>query len=157
MESVSTDSNTFEEEKEETDTTSTSENWTGGYDENGDYTGDGEYDENGKVVYRTLSVPKLCVVPLSSLKLKEISVDFKVKLYGKIALKKSEPQQQTNALKGATSGQRPPQETGYLGYIPGLGRRDSPDNYAQISLKFESEDPPEGLMRISDQLTKVTL
>ena len=92
-----------------------------------------------------------------SLKLKEISVDFKVKLYGKIALKKSEPQQQTNALKGATSGQRPPQETGYLGYIPGLGRRDSSDNYAQISLKFESEDPPEGLMRISDQLTKVTL
>lgn len=116
-----------------------------------------EYDENGKVVYRTLSVPKLCVVPLSSLKLKEISVDFKVKLYGKISLKKSEPQQQTNALKGTSSGQRPPQETGYLGYIPGLGRRDSSDNYAQISLKFESEDPPEGLMRISDQLTKVTL
>ena len=50
MESVSTDSNTFEEEKEETDTTSTSENWTGGYDENGDYTGDGEYDENGNYV-----------------------------------------------------------------------------------------------------------
>ena len=50
MESVSTDTNTFEEEKEETDTTSTSENWTGGYDENGDYIGDGEYDENGNYV-----------------------------------------------------------------------------------------------------------
>lgn len=47
MESI-TDSGkpTFEMEKEEI----TAENWTGGYDENGDYTGDGEYDENGKYV-----------------------------------------------------------------------------------------------------------
>lgn len=37
---------TFEMEKEEV----TAENWTGGYDENGDYTGDGEYDENGSYV-----------------------------------------------------------------------------------------------------------
>lgn len=37
---------TFEAELEEV----TAENWTGGYDENGDYTGDGEYDENGKYV-----------------------------------------------------------------------------------------------------------
>lgn len=37
---------TFEAEVEEI----TAENWTGGYDENGDYTGDGEYDENGKHV-----------------------------------------------------------------------------------------------------------
>ena len=37
---------TFEAEIEEV----TAENWTGGYDENGDYTGDGEYDENGRYV-----------------------------------------------------------------------------------------------------------
>ena len=37
---------TFEAEVEEV----TAENWTGGYDENGEYTGDGEYDENGKYV-----------------------------------------------------------------------------------------------------------
>lgn len=43
MESVSSDSNTFEEEPEEI----TAENWNGGYDEEGDYTGAGEYDENG--------------------------------------------------------------------------------------------------------------
>ena len=45
MESVSSDMNTFEEEQEEVEITA--ENWNGGYDENGDYTGDGEYDENG--------------------------------------------------------------------------------------------------------------
>lgn len=37
---------TFEEEEEEV----TAENWTGGYDENGDYTGYDEYDENGNYV-----------------------------------------------------------------------------------------------------------
>lgn len=47
MESVSDSAKpTFEMEKEEI----TAENWTGGYDENGDYTGDGEYDENGTYV-----------------------------------------------------------------------------------------------------------
>ena len=46
MESVSTDTNTFEEEKEPV----TAENWNGGYDEQGNYTGDGEYDESGNYV-----------------------------------------------------------------------------------------------------------
>lgn len=46
MESVSTDTNTFEEEKEPV----TAENWNGGFDEQGNYTGDGEYDENGNYV-----------------------------------------------------------------------------------------------------------
>lgn len=46
MGSVSTDTNTFEEEKEPV----TAENWNGGYDEQGNYTGDGEYDENGNYV-----------------------------------------------------------------------------------------------------------
>ena len=46
MESVSTDTNTCEEEKEPV----TAENWNGGYDEQGNYTGDGEYDENGNYV-----------------------------------------------------------------------------------------------------------
>ena len=48
MESVSTDSNTFEEEQEQEEITA--ENWNGGYDEDGNYTGDGEYDEDGNYV-----------------------------------------------------------------------------------------------------------
>ena len=39
---------TLEQEKEETE--DSSEDWTGGYDEEGNYTGDGEYDENGNYV-----------------------------------------------------------------------------------------------------------
>ncbi len=48
MENVSRNSKTVTFEAEEVEITA--ENWTGGYDENGDYTGDGEYDENGKYV-----------------------------------------------------------------------------------------------------------
>ena len=48
MENVTESSKTVTFEKEEEEVTA--ENWTGGYDENGDYTGDGEYDENGKYV-----------------------------------------------------------------------------------------------------------
>lgn len=48
MENITENSKTvtFEKEKEEI----TAENWTGGYDEEGDYTGYGEYDENGDYV-----------------------------------------------------------------------------------------------------------
>ena len=48
MESVTDKSKTITFEREVAEVTA--ENWTGGYDENGDYTGDGEYDENGKYV-----------------------------------------------------------------------------------------------------------
>ena len=48
MESVATESNTFEEELEQEEVTA--ENWNGGYDEDGNYTGDGEYDEDGNYV-----------------------------------------------------------------------------------------------------------
>ena len=48
MESVATESNTFEEELEQKEVTA--ENWNGGYDEDGNYTGDGEYDEDGNYV-----------------------------------------------------------------------------------------------------------
>lgn len=44
MENVTESSKTVTFEKEEEEVTA--ENWTGGYDENGDYTGSGEYDEN---------------------------------------------------------------------------------------------------------------
>ena len=48
MENISEISKTITFEKEEEE--ATAENWTGGYDENGDYTGDGEYDEKGNYV-----------------------------------------------------------------------------------------------------------
>ena len=50
-------------------------------------------------------------------------------------------------------------ENSYLGYIPGGfgSRSDNGSGYANIRLKFTSEQPPEGVMRISDELTKIML
>lgn len=96
------------------------------------------YDENGVPAYKFVSVPEICLVPVSSLKLDEIKVDFKVQIYGEVPLKDGEKTT--------------------LGYIPGGGGfRNKEDSYANIRLKFVSQEPPEGLMRIRDQFTKVTL
>ncbi len=118
------------------------------------------FDESGSTVYRKVSVPKLCLVPISSLKLNEVSVDFKVKLYGKIKLKEYEKKvkDEQNAEKVKDSNYMP-KNNSYLGYIPGgFGIRNENDNsYANIKLKFVSEEPPEGLMRINDELTKIMI
>ena len=49
-ESVNDNSKTITLEQEVDESQTTAENWTGGYDEEGNYTGDGEYDENGNYV-----------------------------------------------------------------------------------------------------------
>ena len=65
MESVATESNTFEEELEQEEVTA--DNWNGGYDEDGNYTGDGEYDEDSvhalQLLYEAdaIGVPKTWV------------------------------------------------------------------------------------------------
>lgn len=102
------------------------------------------YDENGVPAYRVVSIPQLCLVPISSLKLDEIEVDFKVQIYGKVSLTETEQ----------TEGKA---ET-FLGYVPHGGKfRNREESYANIKLKFVSQDPPEGLMRIRDQFVKVTI
>lgn len=96
------------------------------------------FDENGVPAYRFVSIPQICLVPISSLKLDEIQVDFKVQIYGEVSAKEGEKTT--------------------LGYIPHGGAfRNKEDSYANIKLKFVSQEPPEGLMRIRDQFTKVTL
>lgn len=47
------------------------------------------FSENGNVDYRYVDIPALCLVPISTLKLNEVSVDFKVKLSAEVSLKKT--------------------------------------------------------------------
>lgn len=108
-------------------------------------------DATGESAEKKIRIPKLCLVPISSLKLSEISVDFKVRLAGKVSLKAGEseiPKQVDRLLKND-------RDRSFLGYIPS-GRRNHEESYANIVLKFQSEDPPEGLMRIQDELIRVT-
>jgi len=118
------------------------------------------FDGSGSIAYRKVAVPKLCLVPISSLKLNEVSVDFKVKLYGKVQL--TEHNDAENGEKKEESNHNKiykPKKSSYLGYIPsGFGiRNDSDNSYASIKLKFVSEEAPEGLMRINDELTKIMI
>lgn len=100
------------------------------------------FDENGIPAYRVMRIPQICLVPITSLKLDEVEVDFKVRLYGDVSLKRSRRGGDPDTV---------------LGYIPhGKIRRDD-SSYASIKIKFTSQDPPEGLLRIRDQFVKVTV
>lgn len=119
------------------------------------------FDENGVSKYRQIKVPQICLMPMSSLKLDEIDVDFKVRLYGGVRLKEVGDSEEPDVNKSNAmlkTERKWDEKNTFLGYIPQSGRRFGKDeNYANIRLKFVSNEPPEGLMRIQDQYTKVTL
>ncbi|MCR4567688.1 MAG: DUF2589 domain-containing protein [Pseudobutyrivibrio sp.] len=99
------------------------------------------FDENGVASYKVISVPQICLVPITSLKLDDVEVDFKVRLYGDVDLHNQDGDKQDT----------------FLGYIPHGKCRSNENSYASIKLKFTSQDPPEGLLRLRDQFVKVTL
>lgn len=109
--------------------------------------------ENGELVYSNVEIPKICVVPVTSLKLQEVSVDFKVKLSGKISLKHIAQEE------GAEEGKRAKKRKdsageGYVGYIPHASKREN-TGFADIHLKFKADEAPEGIMRIRDSMIRV--
>ncbi len=112
------------------------------------------FDEDGKPAYRMVSIPQICLVPITSLKLDSIDVDFKVQLYGEVDLKKL-PTTTREELAEGNDGKK--ENDTFLGYIPHGMFQKRDDSYASIRLRFTSQDPPEGLMRLRDQYTKVTI
>lgn len=106
-----------------------------------------QFDDNGKITYKDVSIPKLCLVPISSLKLDGIKVDFKVRLTGEVPLEEK---------AGEDTGMDK-KECSFLGYLPGGGLKRNPEDFANITLQFTSQDPPEGIMRIQDELIRVSL
>lgn len=106
-----------------------------------------QFDDDGKITYKDVSIPKLCLVPISSLKLDGIKVDFKVRLTGEVPLEEK---------AGEDTGMDK-KERSFLGYLPGGGLKRNPEDFANITLQFTSQDPPEGIMRIQDELIRVSL
>lgn len=109
--------------------------------------------ENGELTFTEVEIPKICMVPISSLNLKEITVDFKVKLAGKVRLKSgswSDIPEDTSSVK---SRRKPPKDE-FVGYVPHASKREK-NGFANIHLKLESEEPPEGVMRIRDSMIRV--
>lgn len=117
------------------------------------------FDESGEIEYKELEIPLLCLVPISSLKINEVDIDFKVKLSGKIKLKE-EDRRKTYLEKRDKDlfcvNNEPPEDKGGqgLGFVPEY-RKSKDGSYADISLKFRAEEAPEGLIRIRDELIKI--
>ena len=58
------------------------------------------FDEAGQASSRLVKIPMICLVPISSLKLDEIAVNFKVKLYGKVYLEEKGKQGASQSERG---------------------------------------------------------
>lgn len=109
--------------------------------------------EDGKMTFTEVEIPKFCIVPISSLKLQEVSVDFKVKLTGKVSLKAlcNDGEGETAARSGV---KKSSMDEGYVGYIPHVSKRENV-GFADIHLKFKSDEPPEGILRIRNSMIRV--
>ena len=81
--------------------------------------------DTGELEYVLVQVPKIALVPMNSLKLKEMKLKFKVKL--------------SSCL---------------LANILSSNKTDT-DNFVDVELLFESNDPPEAVMKINDQMVKI--
>lgn len=117
------------------------------------------FNESGDVDYRFVDIPALCLVPISTLKLSEVSVDFKVKLSAEISLKRDEeeevPQEEQPSQNAAPVRRvRLKRRANRMGFIPGF-RQKQDDSYANITLKFTAEEAPEGMLRIRDEMIKI--
>lgn len=109
------------------------------------------FTEDGGVDYGDVQIPQICLVPISSLKLTEVSVDFKVKLSAEISLQDGSKRNDNNGFEVCAA---PEKKKKKMGFIPEY-RKKSDDGYANITLKFNAEDPPEGIMRIRDEMIKI--
>lgn len=116
------------------------------------------FNEKGDVDYRFIEVPKLCLVPVSTLKLSEVCVDFKVKLAAEISLKKGDEDRAEGAMKGEEGRLKlavsPDKNRSRVGFISGF-RQKHDDSYANITLKFNADEAPEGMLRIRDEMIKI--
>ena len=80
--------------------------------------------DTGELEYVLVQVPKIALVPMNSLKLKEMKLKFKSN------------------------------DSGLLANILSSNKTDT-DNFVDVELLFESNDPPEAVMKINDQMVKI--
>jgi hypothetical protein len=82
--------------------------------------------------FETVFVPKICLVPLSSLRLKELDIKFKVQF--------------SELIKGGE-----PKENSLFAKLP-FGKTEN--HIADVEITFEGTEPPEGVLRINQHLIK---
>ena len=93
--------------------------------------------------FENLSVPLLTMAPLSSIKIKELEMKFKVKL-----------SEQLDTVSELAQSMKHEDEDANVGGVGIDMNNTNPDTMAEIKLTFTGEEAPEGVMRINDQLVK---
>lgn len=111
------------------------------------------FDDYGVPQYREMDVPLISIVPVNSLKLAEINVDFKVRLSANVKLSHSKLSNNLMTANNPNAANNAETDS-VLGFIPEYKKRDN-DSYANIVLKFTSDEPPEGVMKIRDEMIKI--
>ena len=91
----------------------------------------------------TIQVPLATLAPQSSIKIKELTMDLKVRLnnFGKRKSKKG-------------GGIFCKEDAGAIGADLGASILPSRNNYANLKITFEGTDPPEGMVRLNNNLIK---
>jgi hypothetical protein len=90
-------------------------------------------DDSSKDGFETIYVPRICLVPLSSLRIKELDIKFQVQF--------------AELIKGGE------QKAGHslFARLP-FGKVEN--HMADVEIKFEGTEPPEGVLRINQHLVK---
>ena len=87
----------------------------------------------GEIQYKEVKVPKVCLVPFNSIKIKDIEVTAEVEFQN---IQSDNGQNKISAkLRGG-----------------GFGRK---ANKAKIKIRVEGGDPPEALLKLNDTLVKI--
>ena len=117
--------------------------------------------DTGELEYVLVQVPKIALVPMNSLKLKEMKLKFKVT--GRTAVRLTyddtvvEGSQNDLYCEFAFEGEDfdgKSNDSGLLANILSSNKTDT-DNFVDVELLFESNDPPEAVMKINDQMVKI--
>ena len=92
---------------------------------------------------KTINIPMITLVPHNGMAIKEVEIQMKVAL----SEGKSEDINKTDVTKKKPSRIR--------SFFTDLSNRNKGHEMAKIKVKFNGQDPPEGLARIKDSLVKI--
>jgi len=97
--------------------------------------------QNGEM--KTINIPLITLVPHNGMAIKEVEIEMKVAL---------SPGESEEVNKSKVTKKKPSK---IRSFFTDLSNRNKSREMAKIKVKFNGQDPPEGLARIKDSLIKI--
>ena len=92
---------------------------------------------------KTINIPLITLVPHNGMAIKEVEIEMKVAL---------SPGESEEVNKSKVTKKKPSK---IRSFFTDLSNRNKSREMAKIKVKFNGQDPPEGLARIKDSLIKI--